>query len=279
MKHLPCRSAALLLLLACACPTTPEEPPQAIDAGAPAVPASLKRPPHPNLATAVYGQRVLEERAGALPASATGTKADVLAALHDIAPGTEQHAVALALAAARDARTDQERGTVLALASAAMVLDPVVDGYKERLTDAFGLAAYAATIDQSDGTAQAARALVDAAAGAVEQARRLIKGIEDTPVTGAVSPDTRLLMALTRRVIGDRGDALVADLRAVLKANPQSLRARALLAEQYLELGMVNETIEAAGTPPAAPWLAAIAARAQVLGGEVDAGIAALRDA
>lgn len=268
-----------LLLLASACPGKPVAPTPVVDAGSTPVAGALKRPPFPNLATAAYGQRVLEERLGSVPPGATGSLAEVLGALHDVAPGTEGRAVEYALAAARGAKTEAERATALALGAAAMVLDPVVDGYQERLTDAFGLAAYAATLDQSDARAQAARALVGGAGGAVAQARSLIKSIGEDALGPAVTPDTRLLLALARRVVGERGDLLVADLRAVLKANPQSLRARALLAEQLLELGLFDEALEAAGKPPAAPWLAAIAARARVLGGDVDGGIAALRDA
>lgn len=267
----------LLVLLAGACPESPPPPPKAVDAGTPAA-TPLKRPPHPNLATAAFGQRVVEERLSALGPDARGTVADAMAALHDVAPGGEARVVTLALAALRDARTDAERGTALALAAVGLVLDPVVDGYKERLTDAHGLAAYAGTLDQSDATGQAARALVGAAAGAVEQARQRIHAIEDNPAPGALSADARLLLALTRRVLGERGDALVGGLREVLKTQPQSLRARALLAEQLLELGLYPETLAVTGTPPASPWLGAIAARARVLVGEVDAGIAALRE-
>ncbi|MBI1948692.1 MAG: hypothetical protein HYS27_23600 [Deltaproteobacteria bacterium] len=271
-------SLLAVLLFTSACPGKLEPAPHVVDAGAAPVAVVLKRPPFPNLATAAYGQRVLEERSAALPPDATGTVAATLAALHDVAPGSEQRAAVLGLAAARGAKTEAERATALALASAALVLDPVVEGYQERLTDAFGLAAYAATLDQSDNVAQGARALVGAAAGAVAQARGLIKSVDDNPVPAAVSADVRLLLALSRRVIGDRGDALVADLRAVLKANPTSLRARALLAEHLLELGLFDEAIAAAGSPPVAPWLAAVAARARVLKGEVAEGIAALRD-
>jgi hypothetical protein len=273
-----CLFAGVLALSLGACPK-PAEPSRVVDAGAAPVAAPLKRPPFPNLATAAYGQRVLDERLGALPAGAPGTVEGALTELHDVAPGAEERAVTQALAAARAAPTDKVRAAALALAAAGLVLDPVVDGYKERLTDAFGIAAYAATLDQSDTVAQAARALVDAAAGAVEQARRIVKGIEDTPVKVTIPADARLLMALTRRVSGERGDALVADLAEVLKAKPQSLRAHALSAELYLELGLVDETLEAAEQPPPAPWLAALAGRARVLGGDVDGGIAALRDA
>lgn len=269
-----------IALFAGGCPGKPAELPKVVDAGAPAAgPATLKRPPHPNLATAAFGQRVLEERLTQLSSETKGTVPDALARLHEGAAGSEALMVTLALAAARDARTEAERGTALALAAAGLVLDPVVDGYKERLTDAHGLAAYAATLDQSNATGQAARALVKAAAGGVEQARQLVKAIEDNPAPGAVSADTRLLLALTRRIVGERGDRLVAGLREVAKDKPQSLRARALLAEQLLELGLTPEALEVAGNPPASPWLLAIAGRARVLSGEVDAGIAALREA
>ncbi|MCC7072129.1 MAG: hypothetical protein IT383_12445 [Deltaproteobacteria bacterium] len=274
----PVRITLLAVLVLAACPEQPAPATPAPDAGVARV-APHKRPPFPNLATAAYGQRVLEERSAALPPGATGSLPQVMAALHDIDPGTEARAVDLAFAAAKSARTEQERATALALAAAALVLDPVVDGYQERLTDAFGLAAYAATLDQSDTLAQAARALVGAAAGAVAQGESLVKGITDSPSPTAVTPDARLLVALARRVVGARGDALVTDLRTVLKANPDSRRARALLAEHLLELGLFDEARDAAGAPPAAPWLAAIAARARVLGGDVAGGVAALREA
>src|SRR5688572_25461558 len=142
--------ATLSLAFALGCP----KPTAVVDAGTggskPDAGAQFRvdqRPPHPNMATAAYGQRVLEERIQSAVAS-TGTNKEALDVLHDVQPGSEQRAAELAAAGYRAAKTDAERAAAITLIAVALVLDPVVEGYKERLTDAYGLCAYAVTVDQ-----------------------------------------------------------------------------------------------------------------------------------
>lgn len=267
---------ASALPLASACP--PAGPSGAVDAGAGAGPPTSaaatgpQRPPHPNMATAAWGQRVLEQRVGALPplsaANASPTKVtttEVLDALHEVTPASTVRAAELAAAAYRTGTTDAERGNAIALLAAALVLDPTVEGYKERITDAHGLGAYAGTIDASDAIGQSARALVAGAAGSLAQAKRLLEVVATTPGLGS---EPRLFLALARRLTGDFGDSMLADLRAAL-------------AEAWLDLGLYPEAAATAQMPGGAaqPWLDAVRGRALVLAGNVDDGTALLKAA
>lgn len=266
--------------------------PASVDAGpAPAAtaptstpaPRGPRRPPYPNMATAAYGQEVLEQRLRVLVPGDAKT-ADVLEALHEMAPGSEQRAQDLAVRAYRSAKTDAERGTAVALFAAALVLEPTAQGYKDRLTDAFGVAGYAATLDATDAVGQGARALVNASAGAVAQADRLVEVVANTPHG---TSEARLFLALTRRVTSTSPlDRVVEDLRAATTARPNSLRARAALAEILLDLGFVEDVIDVVDAPAVkdasgtrAPWLVALHGRALVVAGDVAGGVALLRDA
>lgn len=250
----------------------------AVDARASSQASSPGRPPWPNMATAAWGQRVLEQRAQALPPSQQAGRIEaVLDALHELNPGSESRAAELAVAAFQTVKSPQERGTACALLAVALVLDPTVEGYKDRLIDAAGLAAYAGTLDASDSIGQAARAAVSAATGAVEQARRLVEVVSTTPRLG---PEPRLFLALTRKLEGERGDAMVEDLRAALAARPASVRARALLAEFWLDVGLYPEAErEATIAGGSAPWLDAIRGRALALAGKPAEGVALLQAA
>lgn len=258
-----------------------------VDGGAaqPAAPNSAKsdRPPFPNMATAPWGQRVLEERVNALatPAATAATNKDVVDALHEMTPASAKRAAELAASAYRSGKTNAERGTSVALLGAALVLDPTVDGYKERVTDAHGLAAYAGTLDASDAIGQGARAVVMGAAGQVAQAKRLVEVVDTTP---ALSPDARLFLALARKLTGDVGDALIADLQSVIAARPTSGRARAALAELWLDLGLAREaadtaTLQSRADAQVQPWLDAIRGRALVVDGNLDEGLTLLKAA
>src|SRR5690348_12368066 len=107
------RSAGLLcavaVLSAVACP---QKGAIVVDAGvksqpAPGEPVVTKRPPFPNMATAAWGQRVLEERVAAVHAeAAAATTAAVLDALHDMSPGSEKRAAELAASAYKNAKSD-----------------------------------------------------------------------------------------------------------------------------------------------------------------------------
>ena len=74
--------------------------------------------------------------------------------------------------AARTFRALQDGAALLALLAAALVLDPTVDGYKDRLTDAYGLASYAATLGPASALNQSARVFVGASAGGARQPLR-----------------------------------------------------------------------------------------------------------
>lgn len=294
---------AMLILLATACPAPPSVDAgvtvKASAAGAAGAagdagvggPDKSARPPHPNMATAAWGQQVLEQRVAAAGAAATaspGTAAkvsDVVDAIHEMTPAATKRAADLAALAFKSARTDVDRGTAAALLGAALVLDPTVDGYKERITDAHGLAGYAGKLDAGDAVGQAARAVVLAAAGSGAQAARLVEVVSTTP---NVSADARLLIALARRLNGDWGDATLEDLQAAVAARATSGRARAALAEMYLDLGLHKEAAQTAsiaggtgagGEATPQPWLDAIKGRALVLDGKLDEGLALLQGA
>jgi hypothetical protein len=285
--------AVALVLAVAACPRS-ESP--SVDAGAHGAPskssspdagviadASAKRPPHPTMASALWGEQVALQLGRALDAStataSTTPAADArallsqaVAALHTLEPGAEARARDLAVRAWKSAPDDVTRGTALAVAAMAMVVDPTVDGYAERLTDAFGLAAYAGTVDASDAVGQCARAIVGAAAGAVRQARSLIDLVASTPKLG---DDTRAMLALARDAVRDRSDAFFDDATAGLRARPDSARIKAALADRLLELGLLDDARKVVAGA-AAPALAVIAGRALVLAGDDAGAIAAL---
>jgi hypothetical protein len=289
MRTASSMSAVVLVaaIVGCPSPRSPTDAGTAVVAAAnPQASSARKRPPYPNMATAAWGQEVLEERLRAVPAAeaAPPKTTDILDALHELAPGSELRAQELAVRAFRGAKTDAERGTAAALLAAALVLEPTAQGYKDRVTDAFGIGAYAGTLDASDAVGQGARALVNASAGSLAQAERLVDVVANTP---RVTAEARLFLALTRRVTGSSPlDVVIADLKQTLEARPKSLRARTSLAEILLDLGFSEDVIFAVDAPDTkdtagvrAPWLVALHGRALVLQGEVPAGIELLRDA
>lgn len=231
------------------------------------------------MATAAWGQRVLDEQlalAGAADPASKVNRAQVLDALHELDNGSERRALALATGWFRAASSPTDRGSAAALAAVALVLDPTVDGYKERLTDAAGLAAYAGTLDASDPMGQAARAMVGAAAGSVEQARQLVELVESVPKLDA---EPRVFLALARKLMGERGNDVIDHLKQTLTARPGSARARAALVEVWLELGVTDEALKWANATAAgaSPWLEALRGRALALAGQHDEAGAVLR--
>jgi tetratricopeptide (TPR) repeat protein len=237
-------------------------------------PVSPKRPPFPNMATAAWGQRVLEERVAKVHAEGPAATRDaVLDALHDMSPGSEGRAADLAATWYKSAPGNVERGEAVALLAASLALDPVVEGYKERLTDAFGLSQYAGSLDASSSLNQSARLVVWALAGQVSQARALLEVVETTP---NITHEPRVFMALGQKLTGGKLDAALADLEKALEGRPSSLRVKSLLAEIYLDIGLYPEAVKVADAPQ--PWLQAIKGRALVLDGKVDDGIKILKD-
>src|SRR4051794_8323829 len=101
MKHIALAIVVPCVLAACPKPSGPADAGAAThDAGTAAAAKGQKRPPFPNMATAAWGQHILEERVSAASSAAAATKVkDVLDALHDVSPGSEVHAAELATAA------------------------------------------------------------------------------------------------------------------------------------------------------------------------------------
>ena len=243
---------------------------------------TMGRPPFPNMATAAWGAQVIARLTGEAPPDVVSvgyTKAveRSLIELHSEQPGAEQQMGRAAAAAYLAAKTDGERGGAAALAGVALVLDPVVDGYKDRLTDAAGLAALAASLDGGLVLGQAARAHIAAASGAVDVSKKLVELLESAPGLDGAS---RAFVALARHTLGERSDALVADLRGALLARPDSVRMRALLGQTLIDLGWTEEAVSVvtAGRAPH-PWLDAIHGRALSLMGSMPEAIALLRAA
>jgi len=277
MRGRPLLAGVLALTVATSCPRgdgtaakgggAPAAPGVAMPGAAP-VAVAASRPPHPTMASALWGEQVAADLgrtvAGEPAASAAESRpllTQAVVSLHTLQPGDEARARRLATRAWQAAPDDATRSTALAVAALAMVLDPAVEGYTERLTDAFGLAAWAGTLDAGDGAGQAARAVVGAAAGAVRQARALIDLLAATP---KLPDDTRGLLALARDGVRDRSDALHDDLEAGLRARPDSARLRAIRGERLLELGLVDDAL-ALVKDAREPALVILAGRALVL--------------
>ncbi len=262
-----------------ACPSSPSK---VVDAGTPKAPKPVDgdtRPPFPNMATPAWGQRVLEKRVQALPADAAKVTSatPVLDAFHELTPGSEKRAGELAVSWYKSAATDIDRSEAVALLAASLVLEPTVTGYKDRLTDARGLATYAATLNAASPVGQGARALVDAAVGSLANAKTLVQLVESTPTATA---DPHLFLALAQKMTGGTLDDVHGDLEKVLAARPDSARAHALLAELYLDVGLYPEAVKEAAAVKSHPWLDAVRGRALVLEGtprSIDEGIALLK--
>ena len=106
------------------------------------------------LASSAWGERVAQSLGKGVTSSPTPSLvliAEAETMLWSLQPGSEQQATTKLLQAWRGAPDDQTRGLALALTAASLVFDPAVEGYLERLTDAYGLALYAGTVDSSNG--------------------------------------------------------------------------------------------------------------------------------
>ncbi|HEY4222178.1 MAG TPA: hypothetical protein VGO62_12565, partial [Myxococcota bacterium] len=284
MKHASSLAALVVVVVALvsACP----KPAGTVDAGmkpvahngdaGPLTPPGSKRPPYPNMATPAWGQHILDERLAKVPSEGpAASQKTVLDELHDLSPGSEQHAAELAAQWYKNATKNSDKGEAVALLGVALVLDPTVEGYKDRLTDAVGLAHYAGGLDSSSSLSQAARVVIGASAGMVPNAKALLDVVETTPGLGT---EPRYFMALGQKLTGGKLDSVLDDAEKALAARPTSMRVHSLLAELYLDTGLYPETIKACGSEDDAhPWLAAVRGRALVLDGKVDDGIALLK--
>lgn len=276
------RSSLALALLTASLGCSEKKPPKEPEVPPPSL-TGAKRPPFPNMATATWGTRVIEERAAKADPELVGRgyKAALEAALHELhslEDGSEARAVSAAVAAWRAAQADPERATAAALAAAALTLDPSPEGYKERLTDAHGLAAYAGTLEPGTVLSQAARAFVAIAAGRVYEGQKLVSVLSGGP---GLDVDAQLFLGLSRFYLAERSDAALAPWFAVLKDKPESGRARAVLAEMFLDLGMSGRVLEVLALPgaPKSPFLDALKGRALVLEGQHDEGVKLLKEA
>jgi hypothetical protein len=270
--RLPLIVCSAALLLVTACEDKPPPTPAVPDAG-PAKPKAGQRPPFPNMATAAWGAEVMEklekERAAPEEKKAADATAAALSALHELASDAADRTLTEAVHAHARAEDDGERSLGAALAAVALVLDERVEGYRERLIDAHGLAAYAGTLEGGTAVAQAARAFVAVAAGRVYDGKKLV----DVMAKGARrDADTALLLAHARWYLGERGDELIATLDESLVGRPDSERGRALLAQLYVELGLGGLASTALQGSPKRPderhpWLRVLDGRAVALFG------------
>ncbi len=238
----------------------------------------LQRPPHPNMASAAWGEHVAATLAKDLVVGAGDVgslQMEALSALRSLDPGSEARARDLALRHWKAATTDAGRGLGLALAAVALVLDPTVDGYGERLTDAAGLSIYAGTVDSSDSVGQCARAVVGAAAGSLRQARELIKLVDETPAVPGSVADVRGWLAIARDSTFDGSDAFFADADQGLVQHPDNVRLRVLVVGHLLELGFVDDALKSLGTRTELP-LVLLRGRAELARAQPAAAVALL---
>lgn len=258
-----CAIAVVGALTACR-----EPPPDKVTQPPPEA-STPKRPPQPVMASPVWGERVALERSRAVPEAAADAKPVQLVAeaqrlLLSLEPGTETRAETLLWQAWKGAPDDQTRGLALALAAVAMVWEPSVEGYVERLTDAYGLALYAGTVDTTSAHGQAARGIVASAGGAVRQGRDLVDLLARMP---RQPDDLGPWLALARASANDRRQAFFDEAAAALKTAPTAWRVRAALADRLVDLGLFVRAVEVADAKDAPAAVRLVFARALVLDG------------
>ena len=236
------------------------------------------RPPQPMMANASWGEHVALELGAAVEASTTTTAAELnaqaITALHSLEVGSEHRAKALALQAWKGAKTDEDRGLALSIVAAAMVYDPLVDGYVERLIDAYGLSIYAGRIDSGGADGQSLRAIVGASGGASRQAKELVDVVAKSP---KLAPSALPLLALARAAANDRSQKFFDDAAAGLRARPDSDRLRATLADRFVDLGFNADALAVIAGEKNVPALELVGARAHVLAGDAAAALPTLK--
>ncbi len=256
-------AAAAIALLSCeAAPPPPPPTP------APTPTARTTRPPQPTMAQPAWGERVALEMGKTIDISAVPEKpvtemmAQAETMLLSMRPGDEKAVRPILVAIWKRAQDDQTRATALAFLAVSLVYEPTVEGYLERLTDAYGLAQYAGSIDTSATNNHAARAIVANAAGATRQGQDMVAMIKRVPRM----PDaSKPWLALARAAANERGQAFFDDAEEALKARPDAWRVRAALVDRLVDLGFGEGAIAAANAVDDAPPALRIAgARAQV---------------
>lgn len=264
--------SSAVLLSACEPSPAPSPPPPAKAASA--------RPPQPMMASAAWGEQVALTLGKDITAGTTPPKdlvASAMTMLLSLQPGAEQQARTKLLQAWKGAADNETRGLALALTALSLVFDPTVEGYVERLTDAYGLAQYSGTVDSSAAEGQCARAIVGAAGGATRQSRDLI----DLVARMARLPEgTKPWLALARGSANDRSQAFFDEAAAGLLVRPDAWRLRAMLGDRLTDLGFTDDAIAAISgySPAEAPAaVTLVKARAQVLGGQAAAAVPVLQ--
>jgi hypothetical protein len=267
----------LPLVLASLLVGCPEKTPVPVEPPPPPKPRS-ERPPFPTMATPAWGERVIEQLGTEADPSLSGKGYQpaldaALDALRSDDEGSAARLVRASAAAWRAAMSDRDRATAAALAGVGLTLDPTVEGFKDRLTDAYGLAGYSGTLD---GTvlAQSARAQIAVAAGRVSDGEKLVDVLTRGDV---IDGESAFLLALARVLAGRRTDEVVNLLEKVLKDRADNTRARVTLARVYLDLFAVPEVLRVS-EGQSAPMLKAIRGRALVLAGKRADGVALLRE-
>jgi hypothetical protein len=270
MRRLLPLAVSFGLLAACS-------PPPSATTTAPAKDKTAKRPPQPVMASASWGEHVALElgvKVAPVTVPADTLLKDAISAIHALDVGSEARARNLALQAWKSASTDDQRGLALAIVAASMVYDPLVDGYTERLTDAYGLALYAGTVDSGNIDGHSLRAVVLAAAGANRQAREQIDIVTKTPKL----PDSaRPLLALAWAAVNERSDVFFTAAKEGLAVRADSDRLRLALADRLLDLGFADDAVTAVAVEHPVAALRLAAARARVLKGDATA-VTALQD-
>ena len=246
-------------------------PPHGLAPGAAAGP--LRRPPHPAMATSNHGLGALQALATAVTAPVTPVSpADGLRLLASGGDGSAAAARDVFVHLWSQAQEDRVRAQAAGGVMAALVLDPAQEGYRERLTDAYGMQLYAGalgTVTGSERQLSAARALVLAAAGRFRESNVLCAQV----ATGNTEPYSRWLEGVARHLMGQGGSALAA-LDAATKAQsplPHALleRARVQLALGNLNAARVDAQAALKASPKCSPCRL-VAAQALAL--DTDAG-------
>jgi hypothetical protein len=232
------------------------------------------------MASVAWGEQVALTLGKDVAATTTAPRELIASAttmLWSLQAGAEAQARTKLLQAWKGAADNETRGLALALTALSLVLDPAVEGYVERLTDAYGLALYAGNVDSSAADGQCARAIVGAAGGATRQARDLIDLVARMP---RLPEGTKPWLALARGSANDRSQAFFDDAAAGLLVRPDAWRLRAMLGDRLTDLGFTDDAIAAVAAYAAADVPAAVTlvkARAQVLGGQAAAAMPVLQ--
>jgi tetratricopeptide (TPR) repeat protein len=223
-------------------------------------PPTLVRPPFPQMATALHGQAVLDAMTLSLRVTAKSgaavTSAYVLLGSTD--DRCEEDAATIFAAAYKAAQNEVLKVEAAAGLMLAKVLDPGPTGYRERLTDAYGLNLYLATQKLAGRPVDAARAVTLAAVGRTEDGLAAARRLRDSPAHDAWM---RLNEALAFVFSSQKGEAVASlDAAAALDTPP----ARVFLERGRLRLSL-DDTAGALADAKRALARAPVSTRARLL--------------